>query len=947
MKRNFAFSIQLVFLCGLFIPAVQQLQAQATGSVGGQVTDSTGAAIQRARITLTNQGTAGERATQSDSTGNYLFPLIAPGIYKMRAEVPGFRSYEVSALEVQVAQQVKQDFKLEIGDTATKLEVTAATEVLDQRSAEIGQVIGSREVVELPLNGRNYFDLAKLAPGVTELGGSSQSNGLSINGQRANQISFYFDGIDTRTETSGRPAFTPSIEAIQEFKIQENSFAAEYGRNPSAINLSLRPGTNAFHGSVFEFLRNNKLDARSFFSPRVDPLRRNQFGAVVSGPIRRNKTFFMGNYEGLRTRRASTLYLTVPTDAQRAGNFAGGPTIYDPATYDAATNTRKPFAGNIIPVTRFGSIGASALKYFPVANTPGSASFNYVTGASAINDGDQAHTRIDHTFSDSDSLFGRYSFSKGAIASPSGLPYTGTTETTLAHSLTLQETHIFGPTKINQFRSAWTFFDDLTVFPTVAQNLTGTDFGLLNLQPPSNAYGVPQIAVAGLSTIGANAFQPGGQRENIYTLADDFNWIRGKHSLKFGFDGRYYRPASRVQQTPNGILTFENRFTNQPGVAGTGSPVADLLLGNPYSIRATQFGESNGLVSLKYHYYGFYAQDEVRVNPKLVVNIGLRYEYQTPYKERFNDLAQFDFVNSKFIKLGQGVDSLNNPDRNNFAPRLGIAYTLDAKTVIRTGFGVFFGSPRGSEFGSFQLSPPFVIDTTLTSNPLVPNLIGRAFPVPSVRTPSGQIALSPNTNVFALDPNFPTNYTYQYNFTIQRELLKNWLLEIGYIGNSAHRLTGRDLVNQAIPDADPSHPTAVNTRRPNQNIGDVSFVKAIDQSNYDAFEVKVNKRFSSGLSVIGAYTYSKALGIGGALSGDQSRQQDERNRAAEYGPLEFNQKHRVTLAWVYELPFGRGKPYGANLPGPVSLFASGWSLQGNLTVHSGFPLTLRPVFRPT
>lgn len=926
-------------LCLLFC-IVTALRAQvASGSIAGQVTDASKAVVPKITVRLTNQGTGVERVVQSDAGGNYLFPLVAPGLYKLRAEAPGFKSFEVTNLEVQVAQQVRRDLELSLGDTATKLEVTASAPVLDERSAEIGQVIGSKEVVELPLNGRNYFDLAKLAPGVTELGTTSQSTGLAINGQRANQISFFFDGVDTRTETSGRPAFTPSIEAIQEFKIQENDFAAEYGRNPSAINLSLRPGTNDFHASLFEFLRNNKLDARSFFSPRVDPLRRNQFGAVVSGPIRRDATFFMGNYEGLRTRRANTLFLSVPTEAQRAGNFSGGPQIFDPATYNAATNQRQPFAGNIISASRFGLIGKSALQYYPAPNTPGSAAFNYVTGVSARGDGDQVHGRVDHTFSSSDTLFGRYSYSKSGTLSPAGLPFTGSEEANKADSVTVQESHVFGPAQINQFRAAWTFFDTTTIFPTTDRNLTQSGFGLLNLNPPSTAYGVPQLVVAGLSTIGSNPFQPGGQRENIYSLADDFNWIHNRHSFKFGFDGRYYRPASRVQQTPNATLTFENRFTNQPGVSGTGSAIADLLLGLPYTGRATQLAESNSLVSLKYYYYGFYAQDEIRLHPRLVLNVGLRYEYQTPYNERYGDLASFDYPNSRFIKLGEGFSSLNKPDRNNFAPRLGVAYTLNRKTVIRGGGGVFYGSPRGSEFGSFQLSPPFVIDTTLTSNALVPDLVGRLFPVPVVRTASGQIASSPNTNVFALDPNFSTNYTYQWNVSVQRELARSWLLETAYVGNSAHRLTGRDLVNQAFPDVDPARPTPVNSRRPNPNIGDVSFVKALDQSHYHSLAVKLNKRYSNGLSVIGSYTYSKVMGIGGALFGDQSRQQDARNRRAEYAPLEFNQKHRLTLAWVYELPFGRGRSMGSNLGAPAGFIASGWSVQGNFVVHTGFPLT--------
>jgi carboxypeptidase family protein/TonB-dependent receptor-like protein len=928
-----------VWLSVQLLVFVISIQAQVgNGSIAGQVTDSTHASVPNATVRLTNNGTAVTREVQSDSSGIYSFPIVPPGLYTIRAELTGFQTVEVTNLEVQVAQQIKRDFELVLGKTATSLEVKATAPVLEQRSAEIGQVISPKEVVELPLNGRNYFDLARLTPGVTELAGSSQSTGLAINGQRANQISFFFDGVDTRTETSGRPAFTPSIEAIQEFKVQENNFAAEYGRNPSAINLSLKPGANDYHGSLFEFLRNNALDARSFFSQRVDPLRRNQFGGVISGPIKRNKTFFMGNYEGLRTRRASTLYLTVPSEAQRAGNFSGGATIYDPATYSSSTGKRQAFAGNVIPTSRFGQIALGALQYYPQPNTSGGA-FNYITRVSTVADSDQGHGRIDHTFSDTDSIFGRYSYSTSPNLSPGGLPYTGSNEYTKASSVTVQEIHIFTPTQVNQFRVAWTFFDDNLTFPTLDQNVTRTQFGLLNLDPPSTANGVPQTIVPGLTIIGANPFQPGGQRENIYSLADDFSWTRGKHNWKFGFDGRYYRPASRVQQTPNGIITFANQFTNQPGVAGTGNAIADFLLGTPNNIRATQLAESNGLVSLKYYYYGFYGQDEIRLRPNLVMNIGLRYEYQTPYKERYGDLASLDLANTRMIKQDDGIGTLNRPDRNNFAPRLGIAYTLTPKTVIRTGAGVFFGSPRGSEFGSFQLSPPFVIDTTLNSSALVPDLIGRAFPVPVVRTPSGQIALSSNTNVFVLDQNFRTNYTYEWNFSIQRELAANWLLETAYVGNSAHKLTSRDLPNQAYLDVDPTRPTSITSRRPNPNIGDVSLVQSLDNSNYHSLTVKLNKRYSNGLSIIGGYTYSKAMGIGGALFGDQSRTQDERNRAAEYAPLEFNQKHRVTLAWVYELPFGRAKLVGGNLHGPAGALVSGWSFQGNFTTHSGFPLT--------
>ncbi len=911
----------------------------STGSIAGQVTDSTGAVIASAKVTLLNEGTSQERVATTDASGAYLFPLVQPGFYTVRVEMQGFKSYAAHKMEVQVSQQVTHDVRLDVGETSTTVEVAAITPVLDQRSAEVGQVIGQREVVELPLNGRNFLDLAKLVPGVTELGTTSQSNGLAINGQRANQIGFYFDGVDTRTETSGKPAFSPSIEAIQEFKIQQNDFAAEFGRSPAGINLTLRSGTNDFHGTLFEFIRNNKLDARSFFSPRVDPLRRNQFGAVVSGPVLRNKTFFMANFEGLRTRRANTLFRSVPTALQRDGNFTEGQPIFDPATFNAASNTRQAFAGNIIPKARFGRMGTAALQYYPSPNAPGSGGFNYVVSASGQSDSNQFHTRIDHQLGSRDSIFGRLSYSKGETLSPSGIPLTGGRQNSKAVSLTVQESHTFSPSTVNQFRAAWTFFEDRNGFPLADRNLAVEEFGIVNLTPSTDAFGLPQLAVAGLTTIGANAFQPAGPRENFYSLADDLSWVRGKHSIKFGFDGRYYRPAGRVQQTPNGILTFENRFTNQPGVARTGNAVADLVLGHPYTGRATLFGESNGWVSLKYYYTGFYAQDEIRLSQKLTLNLGLRYEYQTPYYERFGDLAIFDLYGSRFLKLDEDISQLHQPDRNNFAPRIGIAYAATPKTVIRTGFGVFYGQPRGSEFSSFQLSPPFVIDTTLTSNPNVPDLVGRLFPRVQVRDAAGKIALAPNVNVFSLDANWRTNYTWQWNFGIQRELANGLLWETAYVGNAAHKLTGRDLPNQAFLDPDPTRPTPVISRRPNPNIGDVSYVSSLDNSNYHSLNVKLNKRFAGGFSLLGAYTYSKVMGIGGALFGDQSRQQDARNRRAEYAPLEFNQKQRLTMAWIYELPFGKGRRYFTGASGAANTMVGGWSLQGNYTVHSGFPLT--------
>ncbi|MPY87686.1 MAG: TonB-dependent receptor plug domain-containing protein [Luteitalea sp.] len=938
--RRFAWraglAMSMLVACG-----VSSFAQGTNGSVAGQLADPSGGAVADARLVLLNEETGIEQTVTSDESGRYVFPSVSPGVYTLLVETMGFKTYAVGGLHVEVAQQVTRDIRLELGKVEETVEVSGGTPLLNQRSADVSQVIGQRQIVELPLNGRDFLDLAKLVPGVAQLAGTSQSTGLAINGQRANQIGFYFDGMDTRTEERGKPAFRPSVEAIQEFRIQESNFSAEYGRTPAAINLTLRPGTNDVHGTVFEFLRDDAFDARDVFSPTVDPLNRDQFGAVVGGPILRNKTFFMANYEGLRTSRDVTQFHSVPTDKQRRGNFSDDDPIFDPATYDPQTSARQPFPGNIIRTERFSQIGRAALEHFPESNIEPVSGFNYVAGTTTTDDSDQVHVRVDHHLNDHSHLFGRYSYTDSSAETPSGLPLTGSIGTTEVHSVTVQEFHTFSQNKLNHFRAGWTFFDTLTTFPTVASNLAVTEFGLGNVNPPSFALGLPRIETVGLSNIGANPFQPQGSREHVYSIADDFTWIAGKHAIKFGFDGRYYRPAGLVQVTPNGILTFENRFATQPGVTGTGNAVADMLLGAVSTARATTFAESNGQVSLKYFYTGYYVQDEIRLAGNLTLNLGLRYEYQTPFKERFNDLAIFDPDTARFLEMGKDIDDLHESDRNNFAPRVGMAWTVAPHTVMRAGAGLFYGQPRGAEFTSFQLSPPFVLDQTLTADPNVPDLGGQLFPAPQVRDAAGNIIVSPTTNVFTLDPAFRTNYTWQWNLGVQREIMPNVLLDVAYVGNSAHGLTGRDLVNQAFQDPDVSQPTPVQSRRPNPNVADVNVVKSIDGSQYHALNIKLDKRFSHGLSVLGAYTWSKATGIGGALSGDQSNAQDARNRDAEHARLEFDQTHRLTVAWIYELPFGSGKSFGANLGGLAGALASGWSVQGTFLAHTGFPLTPR------
>jgi hypothetical protein len=917
--------LQLYFTVVIFsICFTAQLMGQGTfGSISGRLTDTAGATLPNVSVTLTNTATGQATKVTTGPDGYYNFPDLLPGNYSLRAERDGFQTVAVPTLTVQVELALRNDITMQPGAVTTTVSVQAAAALLQTDTSSTGQVITGERIVQMPLNGRQVYSLVLLAPGASENPGAQSQ--FSINGQRGNETSMLLDGVDTRMFQNGRPAFTPSVDAVEEFKVQQNSFSSAYGDGTAVVNVALKSGSNQFHGDVWEFLRNDAIAAQNFFDTGQLPLVRNQFGGTAGGPIRQNRTFFFVYYEGLLTNASTSQYADVPTPAQLQGNFTGSAQIYNPFSLNPSTGARQPFPGNIIPANLVSQYAKAAAQLYPTPNTtvPG---FNYVTAVSNTEDANQVSGRVDHQLGKDDSLFGRFSWSRDNQFTGSPLPLSGGIIDTNGTQALFHETHIFTPTILNQFAIGYTYGLYRQGTPLASTPLATQAFGLINLNIPAFAQGMPILNITGLTSMGTAINTPFGGLEDQYLLQDDVSWSLNRHQIKFGGEIRQYRPTMYDQATPNGNLSFNGQFS---GIGQTGNPTADFVLGTPYTATATELLESDGGTELRWNHYAVYFQDDFRLSPKLTLNMGLRYDYDNPFREVHNAAQVWSPTQEKFLTPGQDIDGLVKPDRNNFAPRLGFAYSPDSQTAFRGGFGVFFGFTRGEELSSgYHLNPPYIAQETLNSTAVTPSLLpGTLFPLASNTFTS-------TTSLFSVNHDLPANYTYEYNLAIQRQVTPSVSFQMAYVGSSSHKLIGRTLINQAHVDADPTHPTPIQSRRPFQGASDISITNSIDQANYNALQVTLEKRYSAGFSLLAAYGWAKALGI--AEGGDQSSIGDAYvPRRVYYGPTPYNQPQRLTVSTTYELPFGRTKLIGGSLNGFADKLISGWQIGGIGTFFSG------------
>ena len=946
----------------VLLPAIALAQF-VRGSILGVVSDETGAVIPKASVILRNTGTNETRSAVTDDAGSYSFPALLPGAYTIEVKQAGFKSRLVSDVNLEVNQTARIDVKMAVGDVAEQIEVRSDAVLLKTDTSEIGHVVTNKQIVELPLNGRDYLQLARLIPGVvpSRAGATAGQKGVarSVNsvGARDTSVSFLLDGVDTNDVSFQTPSVTPSIDAIQEFKVLQNAYSAEFGRGATQILTAMRSGSNQWHGSLFEFNRNDKLASRSFFQPgKPAALKQNQFGGTVGGPIIKDRTFFFVNYEGQRVRTGGTGFGFVPTAQQAQGDFsaAGDPRIFDPLTFDPATRTRQQFPGNRIPADRFSPRALKIAALFEQPNFTGRPGQNYARDVGQINDNNQGNARVDHRFGDKDSIFVRYSILDSLRTRYGTIPLTGTLDDIRGQNAALNWVRTISPALLNELRLGFNRNKYLTPPEgSIGDNPARDLFGFTNTTTdPTTSFGLPAFTfTGGYSGLGPGSQFPQNAITQTWQLVDNLTWSRGAHTLKTGIDFRRTRLTQLVANNDRGSFSFTGQFTNLPSAAaGTGSAIADLLLGYPLNAAAAAGDQ------LAHNYtdlYSFYVQDDWKVGSRLTLNLGVRYEYSTPWREKLNRYTIIDFDDPRgrlllagtsqafvpgvgIVDAGREISrTIVDPDLNNWAPRVGLAYRPLDRTVVRAGYGIFYDVQEGNEAQFLRNNAPLFFVQNYSSDPLVPGLrLDNLFPS-GASLPSG--AIQPFTISTTRSP-----YVQQWNFNIERELMGNLLFEVGYVGSKGTHLLRRTNFQQwdGILAADPANPTplAQRVRFPNFSPTVIIGTENGGSSTFHGLITKLERRYASGLSFLASYTYSKAIDDSHSSSnftGTPSNAQCRCDLRGNKGPSAYDLTHRAVISYSYELPFGSGKRLWSS--GAAAKIAGGWQLNGITYWQSGPP----------
>jgi outer membrane receptor protein involved in Fe transport len=925
--------------------------AQATGQISGQVTDASGGAMPGVTIEATNVATGAVRTAVSGTDGGYTLPLMQPGDYNVKASLEGFRSAVREGVRVTVTETARAVFELEVGSLSETVTVVAEATLVESANATRGIVIDEQKVVDLPLNGRNFTQLGTLIPGVVAppgaLGGQSgdatpggfgnATGGFNVNGMRNQSNNFLMDGASNNDTFNTGFVLRPPPDAIEEFKILTHAFGAEYGRNAgSVVNLVTKSGSNTLSGALWEFNRDDQLQARNYFAPQNQPkpeLRQNQFGGALGGPIAKNRFFGFGYYEGFRNVSGITNNVIVPTSAQRMGDFSAFAAVRDPLT-------GQPFPGNMIPTSRLSPAALKLLNDFvPLPNSLGN---RYIISPSVTDNRDMFGTRFDLQINQNQSMMFRYMRSGTERLTPRVIAAVDQTATATLQDAMMSHNLVVGSSVVNQFRAS---INRIDANPAVTSGLKPGDYGIGFANTNPLAAGLPSISVQGFFGGGVSALgdpqQPFVQRVNhVWQIADDLTWIKGQHSFKFGFDVRREAMNIAFINRPNGDLTFSGGIT--------GNAMADFLLGLPAQARAT----TTQAIQDGYGWlFAGYVQDEYRVTPQLTLNFGVRYELPMPFIDKNDAISGFRMGQQStvypnaprgLVYAGDaGVPRGIVPtDKNNIAPRFSLAWDPfgDGKTSVRTAFGVFYDAlaGQGDFFQSGVLSPPFTPLVELNT----PTPITIANPLAAAGG-SGPNPFPPALTIIGWGDQFESPYAYHYNVGIQRQLVGNLGAEVAYVGSRGFNLPMFMEVNPGVY-------TPGQTTRGARVMPAFSLVRptfSVAQSWYDSFQGSLRLLPTKGLNFLMSYTLGNArdhvsgLNIGGearpvlpVVQGDEA----SINRALDFekGPALFDARHRFVLSFGYELPRLEDQPLA------VRLLAGGWQMNGIYQAQTGFPFSV-------
>jgi hypothetical protein len=999
-RRRAAFYRGLLGLALCLWLALPALAQRDMGTILGTVTDATGAVVPGARVTIVESGTGITNSVISDAAGNYIRPLLKPGNYRVEVEAPGFKRGVQAGITLISQGRVQANFVLELGEVTETIEVTAQPPALQTESTQMGGTLENRQTSELPLGGQRRFAfLARTVPAVVpaEPGArDAAGGGFSANGVRSNgQNNFLLNGVDNNVNVIdfiNQTAYVvgPSVEAIGEMQILTNGYNAEYGRAAGGVvNVTIKSGTNELHGSVFEFLQNDNLNANTWEANRSGNSKgayiQNQFGAAIGGPILRDRTFWFFDYQGTRISDGSlSSTITIPTPAMKNGDFSSlltgkdlgldalgnsvqGGQIYNPfsqSNVGSSVNVREAFPNNQIPASLFDPVAKKLIDQYPgptsstaAGKRPGS---NFFTQRASSRDVDQWDVRMDHRLSDSDSIFGSVSWINEDKFQEPPLPgdldaggFLGETEQNLSRNAMLSYTRIWSPALITEARVAYSRLITTRTQHNADKN-TFQELGFGGLDPFTvNNGGLMRIGPSGYGAVGGADWLPTQEYNNVWDFIGNVSWNKGSHAFKFGAE---YRPIGFPffqVPSPRGSFNFQRDHTNQPGFGDTGDGIATWLLGVPGN--GSRLTTTNFVSSYK-DAYSFYFQDDWKVSSRLTLNLGLRYELTSPIGEKFGRQSFLDVHTDLLrdqvtlvipegkdqdaplppnlaadypqiaVERGQ-VDSYMIPwDRTNFAPRFGLAYELFPETVIRAGYGIFYGAeeneggdPNRGENLPFNQEVRFDADRSTDLNPFI-RTFADGFPVDSFTLPAP-------IRFRAVYPNRRWPLVHKWNLNIQRDIGWNSVLELAYIGSKGQRLTINNDVNFPVNDPNPNASTALRRPFPFLN-SSITESTGIGRSTYNAFTAKLDKRFSDGVQFLASYTWGHALtDVGTTLSGGPGRRTP--HQSLEYAHASFDVRHRFVLSGIWELPVAR------SATGALKAIAGGWQLNGILQFQTG------------
>ena len=970
--------VVVAILVGVLLPST--LTAQNFGQITGIVADTTGGVLVGASVTVTNTQTGATATQQANNAGVYVFPNLLPGVYNVRVEIDGFRAEVRNRVELQIQQTIRLDFRMQLGALNETVIATATAPMINTEDLTMGTVIDNRRIVELPLNGRNFLKMVELTPNVSasfsgsgssgpRQGGDRSSQQLSIGGGRREWNYFTLDGINNTDVNFNSYIFLPSIDALQEFTVQTGVYSAELGRELGQVSVTTKAGSNVYHGTVFEFVRNNKFDALPYaFAgavPTSSPFKWNQFGFTLGGPVQlgklfngRDKLFFMTNYEGFRLRNQRETLFSVPSVAMRNGDFSQISTVLrDPLT-------GRPFPGNIIPNERMSAISRALLDFYPAPNQPTSSlANNYLAVNQNSTDKNQFTTRIDLVENSRSTWYGRYSWTSESIFA-GGLYLNGTIVNTRAHQAVVDNARVLSNSLVNEVRVGYNNFFNHSGGELNNVRDVISEIGLaLPTKIPADAWGLPSIGIAGFAGFGDNSESPFVNRNRNVQIIDNVSWTRGEHFLKFGGEVRFDNYDQDGNQFARGSAGFNNNIA-------TGYGFADFLLGY-----LGTWSYASGLAVARLHSLSqaYYIADTWKIRPEVTINIGLRYELTPPWTDSMQrqivaDIplntpqpqvadrslhpvlvraGAGDFYEDANIRFSPDIQvsrdgrfgrRLIKADYNDFAPRLGVAWSPTERWAIRAGAGRFFVQ----DIGNIVFDKNRNLNGRLTVQSTAANLISTWQDPFNFRggnpcnTPAGVLCVvRPLVLTDQIDRKTP--YVDQYELIVERQLSDNSSLEVSYL-----KTEGRDLqrwinlANQPVPGTAP-----ISERSPFPEFGLFQGAANVGYSHYNSLGVKFTRRYSDGLTILGAYTLSKSEDNGSGirtLGTDPLNPQNSYCLSCEDGLSVFDQRHRFVTSLVYDLPFGPGRRYLTE--GPLSRVIGGWRVTSVVTIGSGFPLTV-------